>query len=212
MIQLPAVRHDGPVSVEKAIQGRRSIRSFPGDPISLEALAQVLWAGQGVTVPMDEAPEGFGWKWMGGYRTAPSAGALYPLELYVVVGAAEGLEAGLYRYVPTAHALELIQEGDLRNEVWDVALRQTAIQEAPVTLVFAAVVARTEAKYGERAERYVNMEVGAAAENVYLQCGALDLGTVFMGAFRDDAVKELLGLPQDQRVFGVMPLGPGGVG
>ena len=207
MIQLPPARTDGLVSVEKAIQGRRSLRNIPGDQLPLEALAQVLWAGQGVSVPMEEAPVGFRWEWMGGYRTAPSAGALYPLELYVVVGAVEGLEPGLYRYLPVPHALEVVREGDSREGLWEAALRQNAIREAPVTLVFAAVIARTEAKYGERAERYVHIEVGAAAENVYLQCEALHLGTVFMGAFGDDAVHGELGLARNQRVFGIMPLG-----
>lgn len=207
MIKLPPVRHDGAVAVEAAIQGRRSVRSFSGEPISLEALAQLLWAGQGVTMPMEAAPEGFAWEWMGGRRTAPSAGALYPLEPYVVVGAVIGLEPGFYHYVPTAHALELVRKGDLRESLWESALRQTAIRDAPATLVFAAVVARAEAKYGDRAERYVHIEVGAAAENVYLQCEAMGLGTVLMGAFEDERVLDGLSLPRNQRVFGLMPVG-----
>jgi SagB-type dehydrogenase family enzyme len=207
MIQLPAVPLDGTVSVERAIHGRRSVRTFRDEPISLAAIARLLWAAQGVTAPSADPPEGFTWEWMGGRRTAPSAGALYPLELYAVVGDVESLEPGLYHYVPTAHGLELVQAGDLRVTLWEAALRQTAIRDAPATLVFGAVVARTEAKYGERAERYVHMEVGAAAENVYLQCEALGLGTVFMGAFGDEAVRVGMGLPRDQRVFGIMPLG-----
>ncbi len=212
MIPLPAPRLDGSMSVEEAFQQRRSVRSFPGDALSLESLAQLLWAAQGVTQPSDEPPEGFRWEWMGGLRTAPSAGALYPLELYALVGSVETLASGLYRYVPTAHALELVAGDDLRDLLWGAALRQTAIREAPVTLVFAAVLARTAAKYGDRAERYVHIEVGSAAENVYLQAEPLGLGTVFMGAFDDAAVRDVLGLPGDQDVFGIMPVGRLGPG
>lgn len=207
MIQLPSPRLDGEVSVERAMQGRRSVRGFREGPLPLDALSQLLWAAQGVTLPQEEAPPGFTWEWMGGRRTAPSAGALYPLELYAVVGSVEGLEPGLYRYVPTAHSLERVRSGDLREALWNVSLRQTAIQTAPATLVFAAVVARAAAKYGDRAERYTHIEVGAAGENVYLQCESLGLGTVFMGAFSDDGVKETLALPGNQRAFGIMPVG-----
>jgi len=212
MIPLPAPRPDGPMSVEEAVEQRRSVRSFPGDALDLESLSQLLWAAQGVTQPSEEPPEGFRWEWMGGLRTAPSAGALYPLELYALVGSVESLSPGLYRYVPTAHALELVAGEDLRDALWGAALRQTAIREAPVTLVFAAVIARTAAKYGDRAERYVHIEVGSAAENVYLQVEPLGLGTVFMGAFDDAAVRDVLGLPGDQDVFGIMPVGRKGPG
>lgn len=212
MIPLPAPRLDGPMSVEEAFEQRRSVRSFPGDALSLESLSQLLWAAQGVTQPSEEPPEGFRWEWMGGLRTAPSAGALYPLELYALVGSVATLPPGLYRYVPTAHALSLVAGEDLREALWGAALRQTAIREAPVSLVFAAVIARTRAKYGDRAERYVHVEVGSAAENVYLQAEPLGLGTVFMGAFDDAAVRDVLGLPGDQDVFGIMPVGRRGSG
>jgi SagB-type dehydrogenase family enzyme len=208
MIRLPSPLLDGDVSVERTMQERRSVRDFQSDgSLDMDELGQLLWAAQGVTLPQETSPEGFGWTWMGGRRTAPSAGALYPLELYVVVGSVEGVEPGFYRYLPTAHALETIRLGDLRETLWNVSLRQTAIQVAPVTLVFGAVVARAAVKYGERAEQYTHIEVGAAGENVYLQCESLGLGTVFMGAFSDDGVKEALALPEDQRVFGLMPVG-----
>jgi SagB-type dehydrogenase family enzyme len=200
------------MSVENAVRQRRSIRSIRGDAIPLDDLSQLLWAAQGVTQPSEEPPEGFSWEWMGGLRTVPSAGALYPLELYVLVGAVDSLEPGLYHYLPNPHTLELVSREDLREPLWGAALRQTAIRDAPTILVFAGVVARTEAKYGERAERYVHIEVGAAAENVYLQAEPLGLGTVFMGAFVDGAVKEVLNLPGEQGVFGIMPVGRGGSG
>jgi SagB-type dehydrogenase family enzyme len=206
-IALPAVCNDGDVSVERAMTERRSIRSFADAVLSLPDLSQLLWSAQGVTLPREEAPEGFTWQWMGGLRTAPSAGALYPLELYALVGSSDELAPGLYHYIPTEHAIEMTADGDLREALWDAALRQSAITEAPVTLVFAAVVERLAVKYGERSERYAHIEVGAAAENVFLQCESLDLGTVLIGAFRDDPVREALGLPEDQHVYAIMPVG-----
>jgi SagB-type dehydrogenase family enzyme len=207
MIRLPEINNDGDVSVERAMTERRSIRSFAADAVSLPALSQLLWSAQGVTLPMEEPPEGFGWQWMGGLRTAPSAGALYPVELYAVVGVSQELEPGVYRYIPTEHAVEKTAEGDLREALWGAALRQTSITEAPVTLVFAAVVERLAVKYGDRSERYALIEVGAAAENVFLQCESLDLGTVLIGAFQDDQVADVLGLPADQHVYAIMPVG-----
>jgi SagB-type dehydrogenase family enzyme len=206
-ILLPAPARESHISVEASMARRRSVRSFAGSALSLDEMGQVLWACQGVTEPMPQAPEGFSWEWMGGLRTVPSAGALYPLEVYAVIGAVEGVEPGVYHYLPVEHALALYLSENLREPLWNASLRQTAILEAPVTLVIAGVVNRTAAKYGDRAERYVHMEVGAAGENVYLQAEALDLGTVFMGAFDDDAVAGVLGLPDDQRVFAIMPVG-----
>jgi len=199
LIVLPAVSTDGGVSVERALATRRSQRSLAGDALTLAQLSQLLWSGQGVT-QTDPDPQR-------NLRTAPSAGARYPLELYAVVGAVEGLDPGLYRYVPAGHALATVAQGDLRAALSEAALSQAAIQAAPVALVFAAVIERTAARYGERAERYVHIEVGAAAENIHLQVESLGLGTVFMGAFRDDAVKSVLDLPPEQVVFGIMPVG-----
>ena len=207
MIRLPDVSNDGPVSVERAMTGRRSLRSFADAAVSLQDLSQLLWSAQGVTVPMDEAPEGFTSQWMGGLRTAPSAGALYPIEVLAVVGQSDDLAPGVYRYIPTEHSIEMTADGDLRTALWDAALQQTQITEAPVTLVLAAVVERLAVRYGERSERYAYMEVGAVGENVSLQCESLGLGTVLMGAFQDDQVRDVLGLPEDQHVYGIMPVG-----
>ena len=207
MIRLPDVSNDSAVSVERAMTERRSIRSFTDGVVSLQDLSQLLWSAQGVTLPMEEGPEGLTWQWTGGLRTAPSAGALYPLELYAVVGPSDDLAPGVYRYIPNRHAIEMTADGDLRQALWDAALQQTPIMEAPVTLVFAAVVERLAAKYGERSERYAYIEVGAAAENVSLQCESLGLGTVLLGAFMDDQAREALGLPEDQQVYCIMPVG-----
>jgi len=208
MIMLPEVSHDGAVSVESAIQNRRSMRHFTAEPVSVQELAQLLWAGQGMSEVLEEPPPGFrNWEWKGGYRTAPSAGALYPLELYLVVGTADGIDPGVYRYAPLEHGLVKTEDGDLREALWDAALRQAAIREAPVTILIAGVIERTAVKYGERAEQYVHIEVGAAAENMFLQAGALGLGALFIGAFDDEAVPRAFGFPGDLDVFGLMPVG-----
>lgn len=144
---------------------------------------------------------------MGGLRTAPSAGALYPLELYVVAGDVADLDAGLYRYVALEHSLERVGDGDQREALGAASYRQRAIYQAPAVVLIAAVYERTAIKYGERAERYVHIEVGAAAENAWLQAEALGLGGLFIGAFDDGAVKEALGLPEDHEPLGIMPVG-----
>ena len=215
-IPLPEPRLDGPASVEQALSQRRSIRRYARSSLRLADLGQLLWAAQGITRPMEESPPGFSWEWRGGMRTAPSAGALYPLELYAVVGDVEELESGVYQYLPVEHALARVASPDAvpvfgaddrRETLSGAALRQLAIRNAPAVLVLAGVVERTATKYGDRAERYVHIEVGAAAQNVYLECESLELGTVFIGAFDDEAVAGVLGLPGDERVYGMMPIG-----
>jgi SagB-type dehydrogenase family enzyme len=213
---LPEPRLDGPVSVEQALSQRRSIRRYATASLQLADLGQLMWAAQGVTQPVEEPPPGFSWEWRGGMRTAPSAGALYPLELYAVIGDVEELEPGVYLYMPVEHALARVARpdpppasapDDRREALSGAALRQLAIRNAPAVLVLAGVVERTAEKYGDRAERYVHIEVGAAAQNVYLECESLELGTVFIGAFDDEAVAGVLGLSGDERVYGMMPIG-----
>lgn len=178
---------------------RRSRRDLTGSALSLSQLSQLLWAAQGIT-RTDPDPSRT-------RRTAPSAGATYPMEVYAVVGGVEGIEAGIYRYVPLSHALAVVARGDQRGALFEAAGRQAAIQAAPLTLVLAAAPARTAARYGERTDRYVAIEVGAVAENIHLQVESLDLGTVFMGSFRDADAKAILRLPDDQVVLGLMPVG-----
>jgi SagB-type dehydrogenase family enzyme len=144
---------------------------------------------------------------MGGRRTNPSAGALYPLEVYVLAGNVEGVEPGLYRYEPLEHALEPVAAGDLREALSGASLRQSAIAGAPAVFVIAAVYERVAVKYGERGTRYARIEVGAIAQSVYLQAGALGLGTVLIGAFTDADVKDVLGLPDDHEPLAIMPVG-----
>jgi SagB-type dehydrogenase family enzyme len=194
MVQLPAPVKDSDISIEKALIERRSIRDYKGEPLGLSELSQLLWAAQGITA------SGF-------YRAAPSAGALYPIEVYVVAGRAEGLAEGIYRYNPMKHLLTLERDGDYRRELCKAALMQDCIRYAPCSIVIAAVYERTTGKYGERGVRYVHMEVGHVAENISLQAVSLNIGTVIIGAFSDDEVKRAIGLPRGERPLCIMPLG-----
>ena len=193
-IPLPTPFPDSDTSIEQALAGRRSTRSFEEAPLTLREITQLLWAAQGIT---DAA----------GHRTAPSAGALYPLEFYLVAGRVEDLATGLYRYYPREHELLLVSPGDKRKSLSDAALSQESIEDAPATLVIAAVFERTTMKYRERGVQYVHNEAGAAAENVYLQAVSLNLGIVFVGAFEDSAVQEVLGLSHDERPLCMLPVG-----
>jgi len=180
--------------VEEALLKRRSVREYKGEPLSLAEVSQLLWAAQGITNP-------------DGFRTAPSAGALYPLELYVVAGDVADVAAGVYKYRIGAHELAMVRPGDRRGELAAVALDQSCIQEAAVDLVFAGVYERTTRKYGERGIRYIYMEVGHAAQNVYLQAVSLGLGAVVVGAFEDDKVKKTVNMTDDERPLYIMSVG-----
>ena len=195
VVELPFPRLKGGVSVEEAIARRRSIRSYRDVPLTLEQLSQILWAAQGITEPERR------------FRAAPSAGATYPLEVYVVVGegGVKGLRAGVYRYDPLRHVLVMVKEGNLRVKLSEAALGQPWVRSAPVCLVIAADYSRTTNRYGERGIRYVHMEAGHVGQNVYLEATALGLGTVAVGAFRDEEVKSLLGIPEDPLY--IMPIG-----
>lgn len=193
-IKLPEPRYESGTSVEEALSQRRSIRTYSDSALTLEEVSQLLWAAQGITA-----------EWGG--RTAPSAGALYPLEVYVVVGDIEGVDKGVYRYRPGDHELEKVKDGDARAALADAALGQTFIGDAAIDIVFTAVYARTTVKYGERGIRYVHMEAGHAAENVYLQAGALDLGTVTIGAFYDSEVREVMNISGQETPLYIMPVG-----
>jgi SagB-type dehydrogenase family enzyme len=193
-VTLPVPRDDGEVSLEHALRHRRSIREFARGALTLAEIGQLLWAAQGVNHPT-------------GLRTAPSAGALYPLVSYLVTGEVSSLTPGAYRYAPNQHALAMVGEGDRRAALSTAALGQSWIADAPAVLVLAAVYRRTTGKYGPRGERYVHIEIGHAAQNVYLQALALGLGTIEVGAFDDRAVKTALALPGDQDPLAIMPIG-----
>jgi len=197
LLLLPAPSRTGAVSVEEAIASRRTRRDFGESPLPLEALSQLLWAAQGVT-GQD-----------GRLRAAPSAGALFPLEVYVVAGAAgvEGLAAGVYRYDAQRHGLREIQMGDLRAALARDCLGQAWVGRAPASLVVAAEVERTARKYGARGERYALMESGHAGQNVFLQAQALGLAAGIVGAYLDEPLSRSLGLPPSHRPLLVMPVG-----
>jgi SagB-type dehydrogenase family enzyme len=208
-VQLPSPTLDGGCSIEKALATRRSVRAFKDESLSMSTLSQLAWAAQGITRKMS-APPGWSWgSWQGGRRTAPSAGALYPLELYVVAGKVEGLKQAVYRYKPQTHELLTLVAGDWRSELAKAALGQKWIEGAPCVFVVGAVYRRTEVKYGERASRYVHIEVGHAVENICLQAVGLDLGTTMVGAFKDDDVKRVLGMPLEEEPLAIVPVGKG---
>ncbi len=193
-VQLVAPRHEGDTSVEEALLNRRSVREYTGEALTLAEVSQLLWAAQGTTDPR-------------GFRTAPSAGALYPLEVYVVVGDVAGLAPGVYRYVPDHHEIVRISSEERRAELAEAAIDQEWVKDAAIDLVFTAIPQRTTSKYGDRGIRYVHMEAGHAAQNVYLQAEALDLGLTVIGAFDDDHVREVVAASADEQPLYVISIG-----
>lgn len=191
-VTLPTPSFNGTHSLGQLLEQRRSVRDYAAKPLSLAQVGQLLWAAQGTTT-------------RGGLRTAPSAGALYPLELYIVAGKVEGLKPGVYHYEPRGHYLTLVTAGNLRRAL-AAAAHQSWIASAPAIVVFGAVYARTEAKYGDRAKRYVHIETGHAAENLHLQAEDLGLATIDVGAFDDQAVASLLHLSRDVAPLLLMPV------
>jgi len=192
--KLPEPRYTSSTSLEKAIAERRSVREYGNKPLTLAEISQLLWAAQGVTSPS-------------GYRTAPSGGALYPLEVYAIIGNAEGIEKGIYKYKPQKHEVIKVKNGDVRNELSRAALGQTSVADGAVSFVITAVYERTTRKYGDRGIRYVYMEAGHAAQNVCLQAVSLGIGTVVVGAFRDDEVKKVISMSDDERPLYIIPAG-----
>lgn len=192
-IELPAPRIEGSHNLNQLLQQRRSRRNFGSGPITLAQLSQLLWSAQGIT---DES----------GLRTAPSAGALYPLEIYVIAGQVRDLDTGLYHYRVKTHSLTQIDKGDLRQSLTLAALDQTMIEEAAAIIVITGDYARTQRKYGSRAGRYVHIEVGHVAQNIYLQATALKLATVIVGAFEDHKVHQILQLDESLTPLALLPI------
>jgi SagB-type dehydrogenase family enzyme len=186
---LPKPSLKGNVSVEEALAKRRSVRRFADRPLSDEHLGQLLWAAQGIT---DEAR---------GLRTAPSAGALYPLELYVFTA------DGIYHYSPDEHTLTRTLAGDQRAALATAALGQSSVRANGAVILIAADYARTAAKYGDRAKQYGDIEVGCACQSVLLQATALGIVGVPVGAFGDAQVKQAAALPDEQAPVLLIPVG-----
>jgi SagB-type dehydrogenase family enzyme len=194
MIRLPEPKHSSGTSIEEALLKRQSVRDFKDKPVTLAEVSQLAWAAQGTSYRDDR-------------RTVPSAGALYPIELFVVAGNVSGLPAGIYRYSPKSHELLSIEKGDKRSNLCNAALGQSSVKRAPAVLVLSGVYERTITKYGDRGIRYVHMEAGHAAQNVCLQAIPMGLGTVVIGAFRDEDVKEILRMADRERPLYVIPVG-----
>lgn len=189
-MKLPAAKRTGPVSLEEALARRRSMRDFAETTLSDAELSQLLWAAQGITQRSL------------GLRTAPSAGALYPLEVLLSTG------AGVYRYEPETHQLHQLISTDVRNALFKAALRQESLRDAPAVFAIVGVYERTAKKYNPtRAKRYVHLEAGHAAQNLLLQAVAMDLAAVPIGAFEDAEVKRVLALPRAHQPLYLVPVG-----
>ncbi|MGA2671021.1 MAG: SagB/ThcOx family dehydrogenase [Dehalococcoidia bacterium] len=205
IIKLPSPQLKGKVSLEETILRRRSVRRYRREPLDLPQLSQILWSAQGITGTR-------------GFRAAPSAGATYPLEVFVVIGkqgviaseakqAPEELQAGIYHYEADSHSLSLHKLADLRPDLARATLDQEFIIDAPVDIVICALYHRTSYRYGKRGERYVHIEVGHAGENIHLQAVALGLATVEVGAFHDEEVRKVLGVDEQIKPLYIMPVG-----
>jgi len=196
-IYLPPPSQKGSMSLEEAIDRRRSTRDFSPQAVSQSQLSQILWSAQGTTETRRQ------------HRAVPSAGATYPLEIFVVCGAnsLEGMEEGIYHYDIKTHSLTLHHKGDVRSEMAAAALEQEFIYKAPLDIVICAVYERTLRRYGNRGKRYAHMEAGHAGQNINLQATVLGLGTVVVGAFNDKLVREALRLDEQYRPLYIMPVG-----
>ncbi len=196
LFKLPPPELKGSKSVEEAIVARRSARRYKSDSLSLSQLSQLLWSAQGITAA-------------GRFRATPSAGATFPLEVYVLTGeqTVKELSAGIYHYEVNSHALSLHLAGDFRADLAEAALGQSFLSICPVDLVICALFPRTTRRYGERGEMYVHIEAGHLGQNVALQAVALGLATVMVGAFDNDAVSTVLALKEQIRPVYIIPAG-----
>ena len=195
IIELPEPQRSGDVSVEETMQQRRSVREYASTPLTVEEIGQLAWSAQGITDPSQ------------GFRTAPSAGATFPMEIYFLISNAGDLADGVYRYLIDDHSLEQVIERDLRDDLYRVALQQDAVTNAPVVMVITGVLSRIEPHYHDRAMRYMYMEAGHVAQNIYLQSVPLEVGTVVIGAFSDDGVSEVLQLDGGEYPLYILPIG-----
>ena len=190
-IQLPEPIHKGKMSLEEAVFKRRSQRNFKQKDLDLTQIGQLLWAAQGITAKR----LGFA------FRAAPSAGALYPMEIYLLT------QKGLFRYLALSHRLEVLSDSDLRDSLAAAAWGQESISQAAIDIIICAVYRRVTGKYGQRGRKYVHIEGGHIAQNIHLQAVALGLASVPIGAFSDDQVKTVLSLPAEHEPLYIIPVG-----
>ena len=194
LITLPSPNYDGPMSVEKAILQRRSVRTYASSPLTIQEISQLLWSAQGITGKR-------------GFRAAPSAGAVYPVETYVAIRHVEGLSPGLYKYLPEGHKLMEMIAGDISKELASACLNQPYVYLCSANIILTGNYDKIAMRYGKRGVRYTHIEIGHISENIYLQAEALGLGTVAIGAFSDRELKKILNLPEEEEPLYVMPIG-----
>jgi SagB-type dehydrogenase family enzyme len=196
-MKLPQPELDGSISVEQAIRQRRTIRNYQSRILELDELSQLLWAAQGITGRRRFK------------RAAPSAGALYPMDIYAIVGqgSVNQMEAGVYHYEPRGHELTLAAKQDLRNQVARAAISQMWMADAPINFVITAEYSRATGKYGRRGIRYAHIEAGHIGQNLFLQAEALGLKAGIVGAFRENKVIEIMNLPRTHEPLLIMPIG-----
>jgi len=194
VIALPEPEHDGKVSVEQALLSRRSTRSYADKALALQEVSQLLWSAQGITD-------------VSGHRTAPSAGATYPLHIILVAGNVTGLMSGVYSYNPEEHMITRLMDGDIRLDLSLAAMGQIPVRTGAISIVITADYDKTTSIYGERGVMYVHLEAGHAAENICLQATSMELGLVTIGSFSPSQVSEVLNLPEDRQPIYIIPVG-----
>ncbi len=192
--KLPEPVYESDISVEEALKARRSVRDYKNEPLTLSEVSQLLWAAQGITGERQ-------------FRTAPSAGALYPLEIYVLVANVKDLSPGIYKYNPSEHELLCTFKGNKGDELADAALGQDCVRTASIVIVFAGVYERVIQKYGEMGIKATHMEAGHASQNIYLQAVSLNLGTVAVAGFDEEKVKAVINMEEEEEALYMMPVG-----
>jgi SagB-type dehydrogenase family enzyme len=199
-IALPEPAMQGEMSIEEALLKRRSVRRYAETPLSMQQISQLLWSAYGISDSTTYSRRKL--------RTAPSAGAVYPLEVYLMVRNVTGLTAGLYRYNPDNHSLTLYSEGDISKAVAEACLDQMMLHQAPASMIYTAVWSKIKARYGDRGvERYLCMDIGHSAQNVYLQATAMGLATCAVGAFDDKKLAAVINPPDGEQMMYLLPLG-----
>ncbi|MFO8182748.1 MAG: SagB/ThcOx family dehydrogenase [Candidatus Aegiribacteria sp.] len=193
-LQLPPPEDGSGMTLEEAVDSRRSVRSYSDDPVTLPQLSGILHSAQGITSER-------------GYRAAPSAGATYPMTIHVVAERVDGLRPGIYVYRPERSTLETLMTGTFLDDLAGAALGQSCITDAALAVVILADYSVTTDVYGERGIRYVHMEAGHVSQNIYLRATAMGLGTVAVGAFSDDEAAALLGVEDSLAPLYIMPVG-----
>ncbi len=202
-VKLPHPRTSGDQSLEEIFLNRRSRRDFQTSSLSPSEISQILWAAYGLKEP--ERGKRYTGK---ANRTCPSAGAIFPLEIYLVAADIIDIPSGFYHFIPDEHALKLIHDKDLREDLYKIAYPREMIRVAPASLIYIAIESRVMDRFGERGrQRYIPMDIGHSAQNVYLQAEALGLGTCAIGAFDDEGIKQVLDLPAEEIPMYIMPVG-----